>query len=170
MDFKQIVHRINSTGYAFSQRTELSHSIAFSRLDQAAFLCGLLRADNDVSAFGCVGVFSRNFVKMASDDVKMSRLLKLAQKFNCFYLAGKLIRQINIRVKCYCEKVKRVNRQRCSFSQNSDRDRLLSICRHKNCVRVCVHVYQEKWYNFAIFIQLADNSLHIVQRTHFVYQ
>lgn len=30
--------------------------------------------------------------KMASDDdvVKMSRLLKLAQKFNCFYLKGKL--------------------------------------------------------------------------------
>lgn len=26
---------------------------------------------------------------MASDDVKMSRLLKLAQKFNCFYLTGK---------------------------------------------------------------------------------
>lgn len=26
--------------------------------------------------------------KMASNDVKMSRLLKLAQKFNCFYLTG----------------------------------------------------------------------------------
>lgn len=28
---------------------------------------------------------------MASNEVNLSRLLKLAQKFNCFYLTGKFI-------------------------------------------------------------------------------
>lgn len=33
-------------------------------------------------------------VNLHMHDVKMSRLMKLAQKFNCFYLTGKLLYKI----------------------------------------------------------------------------
>lgn len=33
---------------------------------------------------------------MASDDVNISRLLKLAHKFNCFYLSGKCCKRVRI--------------------------------------------------------------------------
>lgn len=39
-----------------------------------------------------------------SDKIKMSRLLKLARKFNCFYLTGKII-AFRVRRKIYRKRI-----------------------------------------------------------------